>query len=390
MYFIILFRLKTWDENSLKNYNSQIIYYSEGKIPLVGSIIIDHQATFQILNNKFGDNTEYQIELLSKIFFHQITHLLGFKKEILEEKGFLFLNPTFINRINLSQSKSIINIPDIINLAKTYFNCSNIEGIELNTNVGDLCSEPLHWEERILLGEYMTSNIYYPEQVISDFTLIVLEKLGWYRIKKYTGGLMRFGKHKGCEFLKNDCVKIDSNGNGISSFYNEFCSFDSISTCSSGRLSRGYCFNQVSFNLAQIDGYSRNNWNQNNYGLKSVEYCPVSYETKNNENNGFNGNCRFGTNNFGNELSYGKYGDNSKFFGEFIGDKSFCALSSIIQNKSSIDTIFESKVRPTCYSMSCSNKSLTIGLLGIGTTIRTIVCNIMAYIVLAQKLLLIL
>ena len=373
--FIILFRLKHLEEVSLKNYNPQIIYYSEGdKIPLAGSIIIDHALTFQKLNDTFGNNKEYQIELLSKIFFHQITHLLGFKKEILEEKGFLFINPTFISRINPSQQKSIINISDIINLAKTYFNCSNIKGIELNTNVGDLCSEPLHWEERILLGEYMTSNIYYPEQVISDFTLIVLEKLGWYRVKKFTGGLMRFGKHKGCNFLEKDCVKIDSNGNGISSFYNEFCSFDSISTCSSGRLSRGYCFNQVSFYLAQNDGYYRNNWNKNNYGLKSVEYCPISYETKNNNKNSFIGNCRFGTNNFGIELSYGKYGDNSKFFGEFIGDKSFCALSSIIQNNSNIDSIFKNIVRPTCYSMSCSNKSLTIKLYSENKEIEYIVC----------------
>ena len=355
--YIILFRVTNYEEH-FQNFKSQIINY-DNEIPIVGTIIIDHTTTNYNLNEIFGDNTNYKIELLSKIFFHQITHLLGFTKEILEKKQ-NFISNTSIYRINGNvQSKQIINNQQIVNLAKTYFNCNDIEGIEINTNVGDFCSESLHWEGRILLGEYMTNNIYYPEQVISEFTLTVLEQLGWYKINKYTGGLMKFGKHQGCNFLKKDCVNIDNSGNPISSFSNEFCSYDSFSTCSSGRQSRGYCFSNSYYVLANEAGYSRNNWNSNNYGLKNVEYCPVSYETKTSLKNSFIGNCRFGTNSFGSELSEGEYGEYSKYFGEYIGENSFCALSSI--RKGNVGN-YQDIVRPTCYIMSCSDKSLTIEL----------------------------
>ena len=33
---------------------------------------------------------------------------------------------------------------------------------------------------------------------ISEITLALLEDSGWYKANYYTGGLMRFGKNKGC------------------------------------------------------------------------------------------------------------------------------------------------------------------------------------------------
>ena len=74
--------------------------------------------------------------------------------------------------------------------------------------------------------------------------MAVLEDSGYYKPNYYTGGLMRFGKHKGCEFLEEKC--IDSNTHKTNEkFENEF--FDSIisdrnidASCSSGRQSRTY------------------------------------------------------------------------------------------------------------------------------------------------------
>ena len=55
----------------------------------------------------------------------------------------------------------------------------------------------------------MNSEIYTPEQVISEFTLALLEDSGWYKANYYTGGLMRYGKNQGCYFIQNDCYKFD-------------------------------------------------------------------------------------------------------------------------------------------------------------------------------------
>jgi hypothetical protein len=48
-------------------------------------------------------------------------------------------------------------------------------------------------EARILLGEYMNSEIYTPEKIISEFTLALLKDNGGYKIDNhYISGLIRF------------------------------------------------------------------------------------------------------------------------------------------------------------------------------------------------------
>jgi hypothetical protein len=96
-----------------------------------------------------------------------------------------------------------------MNFAKKYFNCSkdDFDGIELEEKkVKDICDDDLiHWDSRILLGDYMNAFEYVQEQVISEFTLALLEDTGFYEVNYYTGGLMRFGKNAGCEFFTLDC-----------------------------------------------------------------------------------------------------------------------------------------------------------------------------------------
>ena len=79
----------------------------------------------------------------------------------------------------------------------------------------------------------MGAVIYQKEMAISEFTLAFLEDIGWYKPKYYTGGLFRFEKDKGCDFINNDY--LDSNLK--SNFKNEF--FDDTNkeygSCSIGR-----------------------------------------------------------------------------------------------------------------------------------------------------------
>jgi hypothetical protein len=97
--------------------------------------------------------------------------------------------------------------PKVVEHAKKYFNCDSIEGVELEDQ-GGTGSSGSHWEQRILLGEYMGAVIYQEEMVISEFTLAALEDSGWYKVNYYTGGLMRFGKNKGCKFLEENCYIV--------------------------------------------------------------------------------------------------------------------------------------------------------------------------------------
>ena len=114
-----------------------------------------------------------------------------------------------------------------------------------------------------------------------EFTLLVLEDTGLYKINNYTGGLMRFGKNTKCRFFVQDCnellkpeeMKPNQTTTNKPTFLNEFCSGKSKTTCSSGRLSRGICYDHGSLEILISNDYQRN-WND--YGNKYVEYCPIS------------------------------------------------------------------------------------------------------------------
>ena len=330
---LIFIRPKMSESDAESNFQTYIAKYDEiTKRPTVGAIIVE--TTKRLNPIKLTD--KYQIRYFTQIFLHLFTHILGFRKNVLESKNFL-LNTSSETRIDNKKRQTrvlLVNNTKIVELARNYYNCNEINGIELD--------------------------IYFSEQVISEFTLTLIEELGWYEVNYYSGGLMKFGKNKGCDFLQKDCVNI-IDSHPISIFPNEFCSFNSVGTCSSGRISRGYCFNNNKLSLVN-NSYRRENW-FSDYGIKIVEYCPVSLETKTNQVNSFIGNCNFGNSSFGKEL-HGEYSGISEYFGAQLGNNSFCALSSIIQNNSNING-YQDRIRPTCYSMICSNKSLTIQLLSL-------------------------
>jgi hypothetical protein len=178
---------------------------NENGRPIVGYINFNPQK----YSIEDSDENKYKLEFFSYIFLHQFTHILGFNKTILKNK----ISPKKNYRINptFPINGEIINSPKLMEFALKYFNCSlNVmEGIELEeliTIEEPGCNEDLiHWDARILLGEYMTAFKYVQDQVISEFTLALLEDTGFYEVNYYTGGLMRFGRNTGCDFFTKDC-----------------------------------------------------------------------------------------------------------------------------------------------------------------------------------------
>ena len=368
---IILIRLKEIGDYDEINYAIPEIILKEDQRPIVGSIIFKYDSIKASERENLSKNE--LVNLLAYIFLHEFTHILGFFGPILSSKG--LLKTKIVERVNGSpKNKTIFIGPKVRKIASSYFNCpiGDGDGIEMDNYSQTEKLYNSHWEGRILLGDYMISKIYYPEQAISEVTLALLEDLGWYKIKYYTGGLMRFGKNKGCEFLKNDCIE---NGGEVvkSSFPNEFCSPGSFSTCSSGRLSRGYCYRKENDNIA--DAYVNRNWiyeipiyitlnSYNQHGNELTEFCPISIETETDNNNYFKGSCSIGNSSFGDQIKFKnrntyKYSAFNDAFGEIIGNSSFCALSTLLK-KSDNDERYYDYIRPTCYQMFCSEKSLTI------------------------------
>ena len=360
--------------------------------PIVGYIKVKRQYLLENVDT----NTTYQKEYLSSLFLHQFTHLLGFARSVVTENG-LHITSTTISRNHNPIQKEIISSPNLLKLAKKYYNCQDsniINGIELEDANSNNCDEEfIHWDERLLLGDYMTYEINVQEQVISNFTLLLLEETGFYKANYFTGGLMNFGKNGGCDFIKSDCNEVlktgqTQNTQRFPTFKNEFCSSRTKTTCSPARLSRGLCENLIDsteFATSSSDyyiykEYKRTSWEEGfqsiNYGNQYADFCPISLNEKeygSTKKKSYIGNCNLGT-----EKDYGglafyfdediknnsnltyNYSFFSKSYGEEFGKDSFCAFSSAIHKEDPKQNIYKGFIRPTCYKMSCSDTSLTI------------------------------
>ena len=324
--------------------------------PIVGIININTKISSDLKNIDY---------LLQTILLHEITHILGFLVGLFkyypggEEKTIKYETE---KRTNVE--KGFIITPKVLAFAKKYFNCDSITGVELERKTKNIIADS-HWEARILLGEYMNSELYTPEQVISEFTLALLEDSGWYKANYYTGGLMRFGKNQGCNFLNKDCYNFKAE-----ELRNEFFSlFDAFQpSCSSGRQSRTY------FTLKNSESFYLSQYNRNTkyVGKISADYCWVNDLSKEEEEKMlYVGNCQRGGGYYGENVFFKDYNNyNSSFFpkefGEVYSKNSFCALSSIYpigkndEEKNKYYKIFDSIVHSMCYPMFCTNSSLTI------------------------------
>ena len=318
------------EASSIKRFaKPSIIKCDDNGRPIIGTILYNTDY----LQNLENDDL---LEAISVIFLHEFTHILGFTKEILQKK-FLILTRKVENRMNSeTQTKLYVNGTTVIKKAKAYFNYPELDGVELE-DANENNENMTHWSQRILLGDYMISEIYYSEQAISEITLALLEDLNWYTVNYYTGGLMKFGKHKGRDFFEKDCVEKKINSELElssllkSTFPNEFCSsyYTGAETtygfCSSGRQSMSYCLNDELSTKLKSSIYERSYFA---YGFSNkilIEYCPISYDydAKRIDSSPlyYGGNCKYGED--------GSYGSSLKF----LGDKRYSSIHDILEDE---------------------------------------------------------
>ena len=333
------------------------LYDSYSGQPIVGVIN---------LNKDLDYSKEKSSQYLESIILHEMTHILGFNLMYFASNIY---DNYFYTKNESGILRGYLKSPKLLTRAKKYYNCNSIKGIPLEEIGGD-GTFGSHWEERILLGEYMNGVIYPEEQIISEFTLAVLEDSGFYQANYYTGGLMRFGKNKGCDFLNLKCV---INGTVNPKFKNEY--FDSINnedfepSCSSGRQSRTYKY-LITYNFTIPEEYQY--FNSSKIGGRiASDFCPVfNQDEQEAENEYYVGHCS--TKGSGKYGSHNKYRNsdgkefhfNSEDMASITGEKysynSFCALSSLVSKNIDNSEFYSKTIRATCYEMYCSYMSLTI------------------------------
>ena len=375
----ILVRTSSSDEMIRKcSEQYEILDKNEKGRPTIGYFVINTDLDIEEFDDK-NDKFKSQKELYSTIFLHQLTHILGFSKSILIANKDVEFKEVNIKRISEENPirKTLIYSENLLKEAQNYYGLtSSIEGLELEELPNEKCSEYIHWDSRILLGDYMALNIYDEEQTISELTLTLLEETGFYKVNYFTGGLSKFGRGKGNKFFDKDCNElleselVTENTNRKSSFPNEFCASHTKTTCSSGRLSKGIC-DYYEPDMMNIGNYSRKDWG--NFGDKYADYCPISISeiSRSEKQYSLLGNCQLGDRENYGHYAFGLWETSKKqydyltfnnSYGESFSKRSFCAFSSVISTYDSVEkkNIYKGFVRPTCYEMYCSEESLTI------------------------------
>ena len=333
----------------------------------ITSILVDEQSEYPfagviLFNNKsldYLDESKMTVDSLTPLMLHHFIRLLGFIEEvtgIFQSIPFDTVNQVYYLSIEAEEGEN--TFPNVINYARKYFNCSKIDRIDLfydEENVdedGDAYKYAgndlfgLYWPKRLFLGELMTKYDFSEERVLSGFTIAFLDDLEYLRVKKnstYFGGLMKFGKNKGCDFYFKNC---GNDSVSSSTFANEFylptISNNVEPSCSSGRLSKTiYKLNSISeedlANEENIFEYILDNKG----GPKSTNYCPIAHYDSTYT---YVGSCSdIGTLNVNNDRK------------EVLGNNSFCVISSLEQSSNE-----NPEFLPICYEMNCSHGTLKI------------------------------
>ena len=126
-----------------------IYLYELTKRPIIGLLTVSYSPDFFAYNN-------YQ-EYFSLVFLHELTHALGFLEGMFPY--FPQQNDLLMKKVIRGVERTLIKSPRVVEIARKYFNCPTLEGLELEEQ-GGAGSKISHWEQRILLGDYMGAVIY--------------------------------------------------------------------------------------------------------------------------------------------------------------------------------------------------------------------------------------
>ncbi|VDN02329.1 unnamed protein product [Thelazia callipaeda] len=103
----------------------------------------------------------------------------------------------------ISHPIHVMITPRVQQEAQLHFNCSTLEGAELENQGGDGTAFT-HWEKRLFENEAMTGT-HTQNPVYSRLTLALLEDSGWYKANYSAAEYLHWGRNLGCEFAMKSC-----------------------------------------------------------------------------------------------------------------------------------------------------------------------------------------
>ncbi|XP_065915873.1 leishmanolysin-like peptidase isoform X1 [Dysidea avara] len=191
------------DEGTLAYASHCMIDTSGNNRPVAGYINVCPLS----LNDYEGQN-----RAIKDLLMHEMIHALGFSSSLFEkfvdQHGNTYTTSKTI--VGPYGDTSIFTGPKTVAVARSYYSCQDIEGALLE-NEGGAGTSSSHWEKRTLNHELMNGYISDDYEVLSEFTVALLEDSGWYKanytaLHELNQVPLLWGKGLGCSFLNEQCT----------------------------------------------------------------------------------------------------------------------------------------------------------------------------------------
>nr|XP_027196762.1 leishmanolysin-like peptidase [Dermatophagoides pteronyssinus] len=173
---------------------------------------------------------------------------------------------------NITNNVFVISTPNVLREVRNHFNCSKLEGAELE-NQGEDGTLLTHWEKRLFENEAMTGT-HTQNPVYSRITLALMEDTGWYKVNYSLAQPLEWGRNLGCDFAMKSCKEwIDTKrrqGKSIHPFCDRVKKDPLQTECTDNRDSVALC------NLRQYDEKLDRKF-QNFDDIKNISHDSVSY-----------------------------------------------------------------------------------------------------------------
>lgn len=178
--------------------------------------------------------------------------------------------------------------PTVVREVRNHFNCSTLEGAELEDQGSDGTSLT-HWEKRLFENEAMTGT-HTQNSVYSRISLAVLQDTGWYKANFSGADRLEWGHNLGCDFTKKSCKSWIDERRARRLSIRPFC--DRVKgdllqiACTEDRLSKAVC-NMKQFkdplpsayqNFDQLDGVPKEGLAYYGGSVDLADYCPFIQE----------------------------------------------------------------------------------------------------------------
>ncbi|XP_063706190.1 leishmanolysin-like peptidase [Culicoides brevitarsis] len=228
----------------------------------------------------------------------------------------------------INRTINMMVTPKVREEARRHFNCSKLEGAELEDQGGE-GTALTHWEKRILENEAMTGT-HTQNPVFSRITLALMEDSGWYKANYDMASDLSWGKNLGCDFAMRSCKDWIHLNHKKGKSSHPFCSkvkTDPLQTeCTEDRNSVALCNlvkheHPLPLQYQNFDKLSHvQSGHEDHYGgsVSLADHCPYIQEfTWRSKNVVVRGSqCQFEDNNPKSEKNFAleKYGSHSKCF----------------------------------------------------------------------------